>query len=311
MAMGISLKAFLFQSDRKTRASRPVEIRFCGGLSRDASLLIALPIDAGEAVLSLRAMDSLTRYFRGEKAVVGDSSLGELFSYTRLDIEFCPLQDLPSFLKERKFDLFWDLNRPPSPIWKYITGSEFKIRIGSDPDRYPDYNVITEVDPGRPGGEYQEEALRMLLIPINPFVLRVSEDLRRKTWDKLLYKGHDSDRVLVFLDVADPRNYSLVKHYLLGFFKGSVTFLVMRVSRRTSEEIDIGGFEFGERLAALSLSDLYVGEGGFYSGLAAQLKIPQMYIPGSKLSLPAGTHFVYFEPDEEGFSRDFKELLSS
>jgi len=309
--MGIRLKSFLFQADRKTRIARPAEIRFCSGLPRDASLLIALPMDAGEAVLSLRAMDSLSQYFHGEKAVVGDSSLGELFSYTRLDLEFCPLHDLPVFLKERKFDIFWDFNRPPSPVWRYLSSGDFKIRIGSDPGRYPDYNVITEVDQGRPGGEYQEESLRMLLVPINPFVLRVSEDLRRRTWDKLLYKGHDSDRVLIFLDVADPKSYSLVKHYLLGFFKGNVTFLVTKISSKTPEEIDIGGFEFGERLAALSLSDLYVGEGGFYSGLAAQLKVPQMYLPESKLSLPADTRYIYFEPDEEGFSRNFKELLSS
>ncbi len=309
MEMGVNLRSLLFSAEKRELKAPMREFTFRGGLPRGMSALIVVPSSPGEFVMSLRALNSLLMFFSGDKAVTGDSQYAELLGIFFRDTEFVPLQDLGSFLKEKTFDVLWDMSRPPSNIWKYLPTLNFTLRIGTDPTEYPAYNIITEVDPSKPDGVFQEESLQMLLIPLKPFTLRVGESTRRKAWDRLLYEGHVSGRVLVFLDITDTKGYQRIKDYLRGFFRGEVTFLTF--SKKAPDEIGISGFDLSLKLAALSLSDLYVGEGGFFGSLAIQLKVPQLYLPGARLRLPPSARYLVFEPTEENFGKALRELLSS
>lgn len=259
----------------------PGRLTLSGPLPREGNALIFLPTrPPARITLWLPALKGILSYFSGRKWVWGPSRYYPFIEYLLGDIELIP--DLSIWKAEEPLRFIVDLNPPPSPLRenKLIFKSEYRFAL--DKELYPYANIIFILDKSKDEIRKIEGFLNFLGIKGLKETIIMSEETRTRTWDYLMYRGHSAGNMLVFIDFEKEKVIHI--HDILSeILKGKVTFMGPEdgMWNRTPKD---GNF-VESLIGALSLSDLYITDNAFFTGLAVYFKIPILLVD-SELNLP-------------------------
>ncbi len=258
----------------------PGRLTLKGPLPKEGDVFIALPSTPARITLWLPAIKGILSHFTGEKWIWGPNRYHPFLRLLMREVEY--IEDLSTWKPEVHPRFIVDLNPPPSPLRGNISLFKTDYRFALDQELYPYANIIFKLDDEKDEVAKIQGFLDFLGIkPMKePIVIR--EETRTKTWDYLMYRGHSAGNVLVFIEFEKEK--SLPIHDTLSeILKGKVTF--MGPEDQVWGKASTDGNFVESLLGTLSLSDLYITDRAFFTGLALYFRIPTLLVD-SDLKLP-------------------------
>ncbi len=238
-------------------------IRFCARFDPQSRVLVLLPENAYDFGLALKTIVSVLQYFQ----VLPRYILEPRGRSYRPWLEAFGVHDLALWPPEtpKSVDILLDFSRPPSPYREFPEKVPASYRVSFDPEAYPYYNLLVAIDFHQP---HPYEALcRIFQIPLKNLQPVASDELKGKMWNELVYRHHDPERKIVFLDTdLQDRDLDRIEAQLVR-----VTFVH---TGRADRGLDITRYRPLEQLAFLALADLYIGEDSLFLPMALDLGIP-------------------------------------
>ncbi len=275
--MGILEKiGALFKSKRPFEAGRLV---LKGPLPKEGNLLLIFPDEPTKLTLWFPYIRALFQHFVGRKWGWAPTPYLPFVDYLLPDIEL--VDSLNEWRPEEPLRFIIDLNTTSS-YRSILAGLKAEYRFSLDPSLYPYANFIFKIDEGREYITQFKSFLKFLGLKVEDEPLTISEEVRTKTWDYLLYRGHSAGNLLVFIEFEEEKSIP-IHDVLVEMLKGKVTFMAPEDVKR--EKVTYDQDLVYSLLGTLSLSDLYIGDGGFFLGLAYHFRVPILLVD-SELELP-------------------------
>lgn len=242
------------------------EFNFSCKLDEKKRVLVIAPDTPHFFSLSIPAMYSLTHYFKKKPHLfIIEKDFEIFFRYFIKDsVVIENSKDKKKILqrinKREKIDILFDLNYPESPWHKMVFTPELKIAVSDDEPA--NYNIVFH-----PITKNIEQMYSNLLttfnVPITSPPLRITKKEKARAWEFAKYHGHKEENLLLFLDMP-VKKFEALKQVLNRLNNGRVTLMDNSVTRM---------LEIKEKLALLSISDLFVSENSIFLWPARVFKV--------------------------------------
>ncbi|RKZ00477.1 MAG: hypothetical protein DRQ10_04110 [Candidatus Hydrothermota bacterium] len=278
---------------------KPRDFTFNCAIPNELGILVALPRSPGRLSLVINTVASLIQYFEGYKVIVGPESARELvtlFFGEQADYLSNFEVNEEKFKGDKEIGVIWDLSRPPSPykdLPLFLPSADY--RISADPETYPYYNIIVATGPVYDDITFSEKQLSLLNIPIIKFRPSIRDLAKRTVWDYLIFKGHGQRNILVFIDVSKDEELDIILDVLTKTLPTGVTIIAPRKIEKINA-IDLSPMGSEGIVAALALTDLFIGGDSLYLGVADLMKMPTILID-TDITLPAVPHVHVWTKD--------------
>jgi len=239
---------------------------FKGRLEEKKEVLVILPENPSLLSIYLPVVISIEKYFKGKKWLLGGDECREVLSFFRNSYHF--LDDKKGVPKA---EILIDLRRRTRSL-PNSSLREAKIRISQDASSFPHYNFIIEQPEFKDDIEKSRYFLKALGIPLIELKFEVPEEEKRKGWENLIFLGHKKGNCIIFIERKGS------SENLIGIIREVMGGKVTVVGSENGGSIPLRGFGFNDKLAILSLSDLYITSDGFFLFPAISLSIPTLYV---------------------------------
>jgi len=242
------------------------EFNFNCKLDEKARVLVIAPGIPHFFSLSIPAMYSLSHYFKKKPHLfIIEKDFEIFFRYFIKDsvvIENSKERKkiLERVNKKGKIDILLDLNYPESPWHKLVFTPDLKIAISDNEPK--NFNIVFHPIT-RNIEQIYSKFLTTFNIPVTSPSLRITKKEKARAWEFAKYHGHKEENLLIFLDLP-PKKLENLRPVFNRLNNGKVTLMDNFVTRM---------LEIKEKLALLSISDLFVSENSIFLWPARIFKV--------------------------------------
>lgn len=229
------------------------EFNFSCKLDEKARVLVIAPGIPHFFSLSIPAMYSISHYFKNKPHLfIIEREFEIFFRYFIKDSVVIENSKEKKKILERvnkkgRIDIIFDLNYPESPWRNMIFTPDLKIAISDNEPR--NFNIVFHPIT-RNIEQIYYKFLTTFNIPITSPLLRVTKKEKARAWEFAKYHGHKEENLLIFLDLPIKKLENL-RPVFNRLNNGKVTLMDNSLTHM---------LEIKEKLALLSISDLFVGE---------------------------------------------------